>query len=132
MLDIQYNFYTIVQHKMIINGVLLKANNVPCMHTEIGPSSFSFKMKYLCTEYARSSYLRALRDLPTPSLPTFITGHTFTVGLTCRRHEPLAIPQICCLSGLRVCRSTILFTLTLPLPLFYFVEFYTPFKFKLK
>lgn len=132
MLDIQYNFYTIVQHKMIINGVLLKANNVPCMHTEIGPSSFSFKMKYLCTEYARSSYLRALRDLPTPSLPSFITGHTFTVGLTCRRHEPLAIPQICCLSGLRVCRSTILSTLTLPLPLFYFVEFYTPFKFKLK
>lgn len=63
------------------------------MHSEIGPSSFSSKMKHLCTEYARSSYLQALHDLPTSSLPTFITGHSFTVTLTCRRQEPLAIPQ---------------------------------------
>lgn len=106
MPDTQYDFYIIVQHKMIINDTLLKANNIPYMHTEIGPSFyFSSKMKCLCPEYARSSYLQVLHNLPTSSLPTFITGHSSTVPLTCRHHEPLAVPQIWCLSGLSACRG---------------------------
>lgn len=85
MPDIQYNFYIIVQHKMMINDTLLKANNIPHMHTELSPSfSFSSKMKYLCPEYARSSYLQVLHKLPTSCLPTFIAGPSSTVLLTCR------------------------------------------------